>query len=116
MRGGGVIENMKVCFDFVHVICLRHLCFVSSNGRDVIGNSYWASFSAPWDIRNSEVHRDLQVGVVTGEFQRFAQKHEGRLHQHKKTEAIQLLDNRGVVRRLQRERERERERETFELV
>jgi hypothetical protein len=34
---------------------------------------------------------------------------EGRLHQHENVEAIQLLDNVGIVRRLQRE-------EPFELV
>jgi hypothetical protein len=55
------------------------------------------------------------VDVVTGEIQRFAKKHERRLHQHENVEAIQLLDNMGIVRRLQREREREKEK-TFELV
>jgi hypothetical protein len=49
------------------------------------------------------------VDVVSSEIQSFAQKHEGRLHQHEKVEAIQLLDDLGVVRRLQREK-------PFELV
>jgi hypothetical protein len=53
---------------------------------------------------------DLQVDVVSGEIQRFAQKQEGRLHQHENVEAIQLLDNMGIVRRLQREKK------PFELV
>jgi cephalosporin-C deacetylase-like acetyl esterase len=48
------------------------------------------------------LHRDLQVDVVTSEIQRFAQKHEERLHHHEKVEAIQLLDNTCIVRRLQR--------------
>jgi hypothetical protein len=39
----------------------------------------------------------------------FAQKHEGRLHQHENVEAIQLLDSMGIVRRLQRKK-------PFELV
>jgi len=46
----------------------------------------------------------LQVDVVSSEIQRFAQKHEGRLHHHEKVEAIQLLDNTCIVRRLQRKK------------
>ena len=51
----------------------------------------------------------LQVDVVTSEIQRFAQKHEGRLHRRENAEAIQLLDNMGTVFRLQRKK-------PFELV
>jgi len=47
------------------------------------------------------LHRDLEVDVVSSEIQRFAQKHEERLHPHENLEAIQLLDNTGIVRRLQ---------------
>ena len=61
--------------------------------------------NAPWYIRNKELHRDLQVDVVSSEIQRFAQKHEGRLH----VEAIQLLDNTCILRTLQRKK-------PFELV
>jgi hypothetical protein len=49
------------------------------------------------------------VEVVSSEIQRFAQKHEERLHHHEKVEAIQLLDNTEIARRLQREK-------SFELV
>jgi len=55
------------------------------------------------------LHRDLQVGVVSSEIQKFAKKHEGRLHHHENVEAIQLLDNTRMVRRLQRKK-------PFELV
>jgi hypothetical protein len=55
-------------------------------------------------VRNSDLHRDLEVDVVGTEIQRFAQKHEERLHQHENVEATQLLDNTGIVRRLQREK------------
>jgi hypothetical protein len=65
--------------------------------------------NAPWYIRNSDLRRDLQVDVLSSEIQRVAQRHEGRLHQHENVEAIQLLDNVGIVRRLQREK-------PFELV
>jgi hypothetical protein len=41
---------------------------------------------------------------VSREIQRFAQKYEERLHQHENVEAIQLLDNTGIVRRLQRKK------------
>jgi hypothetical protein len=58
--------------------------------------------SAPWCIRNNDLHRDLQVDIVSSEIQRVAQKHERRLHQHENVEAIQLLDNVGIVRGLQR--------------
>jgi len=60
--------------------------------------------NAPWYIGNNDLHRDLQVDVVTSEIQRFAQKHEGILHHHEKVKAIQLLDNTGIVHRLQREK------------
>jgi len=60
--------------------------------------------NAPWYIRNNDLHRDLQVDVASSEIQRFAQKHEGRLHHHENAEAIQLLDNTCIVRRLQRKK------------
>jgi len=60
--------------------------------------------NAPWYIRNNDLHRDLQANDVSSEIQRFAQKHEGRLHHHENIEAIQLLDNKGRVRRLQRKK------------
>ena len=58
--------------------------------------------NAPWYIRNNDLYRDLLVDVVSSEIQRFAQKHEGRLHHHENVQTIQLLDNMGIVRRLQR--------------
>jgi hypothetical protein len=65
--------------------------------------------NAPWYIRNNHLRRELQVVVVSSEIQRFAQKHEERLHHHENVEAIQLLDNTCIVRRLQR-------KNPFELV
>jgi hypothetical protein len=65
--------------------------------------------NAHWYFRNNDLHRDLQVDVVSRELQKVAQKHERRLHQHKNVEAIQLLDNVGIVRILQRKK-------LFELV
>jgi hypothetical protein len=55
----------------------------------------------PWHIRNNDLHRDLLVDFVTSEIQSFVQKHEKRLHHHENIEAIQLLDNMDIVRRLQ---------------
>jgi hypothetical protein len=49
------------------------------------------------------------VDVVSSEIQRVAQTYDGRLHQHENVEATQLLDNVGIVRRLQ-------SKKTFELV
>jgi hypothetical protein len=51
----------------------------------------------------------LEVDIVTSKIQRFAQNHKERLHLHENVEAIQLLDNMGIVRRLQRKK-------PFELV
>jgi len=65
--------------------------------------------NAPWYIRNNDLHRDLHVAVVTSEIQRFAQKYEGRLQHLENAGVIQLLDNTGIVRRLQMKK-------PFELV
>jgi hypothetical protein len=53
--------------------------------------------------------KSLELDVVSSEIQRFAQKHKERLHLHENVEAIQLLDNLGIVRRLQKKK-------PFELV
>ena len=66
--------------------------------------------NAPWYIRNTDLHRDdLNMEMVTAVIRRFAGKHEARLHQHVNVEAIQLLDNSALVRRLKRTK-------PFELV
>jgi hypothetical protein len=44
------------------------------------------------------------VEFVTSEIQRFAQKHEERLHHYENTKAIQLLDNTDIVCRLQKKK------------
>jgi hypothetical protein len=55
-----------------------------------------------WYARNSDIHRDLGVRMVTAEIKRTANKHEDLLHQHTNVEAIQLLTNNRAVRRLKR--------------
>ena len=57
-------------------------------------------FDAPWYIRNADLHRDLQMEMVTNEIDRFAKEHEERLLHHVNVEAIQLVDNSELVRRL----------------
>jgi hypothetical protein len=57
---------------------------------------------APWYIRNSDLHRDLNVESVTDVIKKMAQNHERRLHNHPNTEAIQLLSYREATRRLNR--------------
>ena len=42
--------------------------------------------------------------AVSSEIQRFAQKHEERLHHHENVEAIELLDNMGIVHKFQRKK------------
>ena len=65
---------------------------------------------APWYIRKADPHRDLRMETVTNENGKFAKKYEERLLHHVHVEAIQLLDNSELVRRL------ERKRKTFELM
>jgi hypothetical protein len=62
---------------------------------------------ATWYIRNTELHRDLQMETVTNEIANFAMKHEERLH-HVNVEAFQLLDKSELARRLKKK--------PFELV
>jgi hypothetical protein len=57
---------------------------------------------APWYVRNSDLHRDLRIEMVAAEVRRFARKHEERLLHHDNVEAIQLLDNGELIRRLRR--------------
>ena len=80
-------------------VILERIIFVS-RGITVLQNIV----NAPWYIRNNDLHRDLEMDVVSSETQRFAQKHEERHHHHENDEAIQLLDNMGIVRRLQRKK------------
>jgi len=63
----------------------------------------------PWCVRNANLHRDLKTEMVTAEIRRFAWKHEERLLHYDNVEAILLLDNSELLRRLKRT-------ETFELV
>jgi hypothetical protein len=55
---------------------------------------------APCYVRNSDVHRDLNMNMVTTEIRRFATRHEKRLVQHDNVEAMQLLDNSELLGRL----------------
>ena len=58
--------------------------------RNIVGS--------PWCIRNADLHRDLQMEMVTNEIEKFAKKHEERLLHHVNVEAIQLLENSEIVR------------------
>lgn len=57
---------------------------------------------APWYIRNSDIHRDLEVNYVEKEISKYARSHENRLLNHVNLEAIQLLDISDMTRRLKR--------------
>jgi hypothetical protein len=57
---------------------------------------------ALWYTRNVDLHRDLQMEMVTSETGEFAKKHEERLLHHVNVEAIQLLVNSELVRRLKK--------------
>ena len=58
--------------------------------------------NAPWYIRNSDLQRDLGIPNVESEIKRFAAKHESRLRDHINVEALKLVDNENLVRRLKR--------------
>jgi len=64
---------------------------------------------APWYIRNDNLHKDLDVETVDSVIKNYAQSHEQRLQRHTNVEALQLLNNDGLVRRLKRTK-------PFELV
>jgi hypothetical protein len=64
---------------------------------------------APGYVRNADLSRDLKIEIVTTKIRRFARKHEERLIDHDNVEAIQLLDNIELPRRLKRTK-------PFELV
>jgi hypothetical protein len=64
---------------------------------------------APCYIRNADLHRDLQMEMITNEIGKFARKHEERLLHHVNVEAIQLLDSSELMRRFKRKK-------PFELV
>ena len=64
---------------------------------------------APWYIRNDNLYKDLDVETVDSVIKKYAQSHEQRLQRHIKVEALQLLNNDGLVRRLKRTK-------PFELV
>jgi hypothetical protein len=57
---------------------------------------------APWYVRNADLHQDLNMEMVTAAIRRFAREEEGRLLRHENVEAMQLLDNSELLRRLQR--------------
>jgi len=56
------------------------------------------------NIRNADLHSDLQMEMVMNEIGKFAKKHEERLFHHVNVEAIQLRDNSELVLRLKRKR------------
>lgn len=64
---------------------------------------------APWYVRNSNLHKDLGMETVDQTIRRVARSHEERLRHHVNVEALQLLDNAEIVRRLKRTK-------PFELV
>jgi len=58
--------------------------------------------NATWYVRNTDLHSDLNMEMVTAEIRRFARKHEERLLHHDNVKAIQLFDNSELQRRLKR--------------
>lgn len=57
---------------------------------------------APWYVRNTDLHRDLGMPDVESEIIKVAAKHKMRLHEHINVEALKILDNENLVRRLKR--------------
>ena len=55
--------------------------------------------NAHWYIRNIDLHRDLQISLVTEEIRRHAIKHRQRLLIHENTEMENILDT-NIIRRL----------------
>lgn len=58
--------------------------------------------NAPWYIRNSDLHRDLNIPTVSSEISKLAGAHHARLQLHTNLEASKLLDTSSIRRRLHR--------------
>jgi len=56
----------------------------------------------PWYTRDAKFHREIQMGMVTSETGKFANKDEERFLHHVDVEAMQLLDSSELVRRFER--------------
>ena len=84
----------------IYLNCISNIDIIQRYQNKVLRHM----INAPWYIRNNVLRRDLQVDDVSSEIQRFAQKHEERLHHHENVEAIHLLENTYIVRRLQRKK------------
>ena len=62
---------------------------------------------ARWYERNEDIHRDLGIETVYQYISKIASNYEKRLHAHPNEEALMLLDDAGVTRRLQRRKPRD---------
>lgn len=58
--------------------------------------------NAPWYIRNSDLHRDLEINTIRDEIQNQALKHKTRLEHHPNELIPALLRTEGLHRRLNR--------------
>ena len=56
---------------------------------------------AHWYIRDADIHREIQMGMVTNETGKFANKNEERFLHHVDVEATQLHEKSEQVRRLE---------------
>jgi uncharacterized protein YeeX (DUF496 family) len=56
--------------------------------------------NAPWYIRNSDLHRDLGIEMITDIIAKFAKSHEKSLQDHINIEASRLLNVNNITRRL----------------
>jgi hypothetical protein len=65
--------------------------------------------NAPWNVRNSDLHRDPGINTVTDIIAKFAKSHEKRLQDHINIEASRLLNVNNITIRLKRKK-------PFELV
>ena len=62
----------------------------------------WNIVDTFWYIREADLYRDLQMEIVTNEIGKCAKRHEERFLHQVKVEAIQLLNNSELVRRLKK--------------
>lgn len=65
--------------------------------------------NAPWYVRTSDLHRDLNIAMVTDIISKFATSHQVRLQNHINSEVSSLSNVRDVFRRLKRKK-------PFELI
>ena len=95
-------NNIEACVDLQHTTVGMHKTKQHWHHSTVSKQGTLGTLICVGSIRNTSLHRDLQMEMVTNEIGKFAKKQDERLLHHFNIEAIQLLNNSELVQRLKR--------------